>query len=353
MSKSESYSNRDMEHEQNLDFKELSLQMRKGLVRIRCLRKLFRVLTITVYLSALAWFGFCIFGGFLIDRADYETSMNTSKYIMIGFLVFCVLHFAFMKVFSILSRQENEMMTDIIAKLFPDAMYMPSGSADSRLLAESRLFGTPISPDSPIAWTGYGRLDIPTSDGIVSIADVGVTSANRKDFSSMAFLEILYQSLVRPIFGVRVESTIHDFRGMFGCCKLNRTFRGYVMLLPDHLENKLGYLAQTIQGMKEKHGAKFVHLEDSEFEKLFAVYADDEMEARMVLTPAMMRRLTSLRQSFKRDLMISFKENMFYYASDTPDGFLRPGRKSLNDERLLEQLHREINFCLAVKMDMK
>ncbi len=37
---------------------------------------------------------------------------------------------------------------------------------------------------------------------------------------------------------------MHSFRGMFGCCKnLNRTFRGYVMLLPDHLENKIGYLA--------------------------------------------------------------------------------------------------------------
>ena len=37
--------------------------------------------------------------------------------------------------------------------------------------------------------------------------------------------------------------------------------------------------------MKEKYGAKFVHLEDPEFERHFAVYADDEVEARMVLTP--------------------------------------------------------------------
>ena len=45
---------------------------------------------------------------------------------------------------------------------------------------------------------------------------------------------------------------MHSFRGMFGCCRLNRTFRGYVMLLPDHLENRIGYLAQTVQGMKDK-----------------------------------------------------------------------------------------------------
>lgn len=59
------------------------------------------------------------------------------------------------------------------------------------------------------------------------------------------------------------------------------------------------------------------------------------------------------RQSFKRDLMLSFKGDMFYYASDTPDGFFRPGRKSLNDERLLEQLYREIDFCRTVEEELK
>ena len=54
------------------------------------------------------------------------------------------------------------------------------------------------------------------------------------------------------------------------------------------------------------------------------MYADDEVEARMVLTPAMMRKLTALRKSFSRDLMLSFNGNMFYYASDTPDDFSVP-----------------------------
>ena len=80
MSRSESYSNRNMEQKQNLDFKALSLQMQKGLGHIGRLRKLFRVLTSIVYLATLVWFGFCLFGGFLIDRfgnwnLPFETSM--------------------------------------------------------------------------------------------------------------------------------------------------------------------------------------------------------------------------------------------------------------------------------------
>lgn len=327
--------------------------MRKDLTRIGRLRKLVRCLICIVYPIALVWFGFCIFGGFLIDRSDYETSVVTGQYVLIGFAVFFVAHYAFMLSFRALNKQENETMRRIIACLFPSARYAPSGSVDPRLLAHSRLFGTPTSSGNSINSTGYGSLDIPVGDQWMRLADVGVTSANQKDFSSMNFLEVLYQYFVRPIFGTRVESTMHSFRGMFGCCQLQRSFRGYVMLLPDHLENKMGYLAQTVQGFRQKYGAKFVHLEDPEFEKLFVVYADDEVEARMILTPAMMRRLTELRKSFSRDLMLSFNGDMFYYASDTPDSFLRPGRKSLNNEHLLEQLYREIDFCQTVRAEMK
>ena len=339
--------------EQTIDFKSLSVQMRKGLTRIRRLRMLFRILTGLVYLGALAWFAFCIFGSFFIDRTDYQTSMNTSKYIMVGFAIFFVLHFAFMKCFNVLNNQESRMMTDIISRLFPGAKYAPTGAIPSKVVASSRLFSTQAATGSSVSSTCYGRLDIPVGSQWMSIFDAGVTSSNQKDFSSMNFLEVLYQYFVRPIFGVRIESTMHSFRGMFGCCKVQREFKGYVMLLPDHLETKVGYLAQTIQGFKQKFGAKFVHMEDPEFEKLFVVYADDEVEARMVLTPAMMQRMTHLRQTFKRDLMISFNGDTFYFASDTPDGFLRPGRKSLNNEQLLEQLYREIDFCRTVRMEMK
>lgn len=239
--------------------------MRKDLTHIGRLRKLVRCLICIVYPIALVWFGFCIFGGFLIDRSDYETSVVTGQYVLIGFAIFFVAHYAFMLSFRALNKQENETMRRIIARLFPSARYAPSGSVDSRLLAHSRLFGTPTSSSNSINSTGYGSLDIPVGDQWMRLADVGVTSANQKDFSSMNFLEVLYQYFVRPIFGTRVESTMHSFRGMFGCCQLQRSFRGYVMLLPDHLENKMGYLAQTVQGFRQKYGAKFVHLEDPEF----------------------------------------------------------------------------------------
>lgn len=64
-----------------------------------------------------------------------------------------------------------------------------------------------------------------------------------------------------------------------------------------------------------------MQLEDQEFENYFAVYADDEVEARMLLTPAMMRHMTALHQTFGCDIMLSFSRGTFYYAAVMPSGF--------------------------------
>lgn len=336
-----------------IDFKALYQELQQGMKRVNRLRWLVRWLICMLYPVVLLWFGFCLFGGYLFDRSDYATSVSVSQYIMIGFVVFCLLHYVLTKSLMALNQQEEVVMNRIILEMFPAAHYHPTGSIDLKTIANSRLFSSASASGTSLQVTSYGRVDIPVGDGRMSVADLGITSNSRNEPSTWNTFHILYQSLVRPIFGVRVESTMYGFRGMFGCCQTQREFRGYVMLLPDHLENRVGYLAQCIQSFTQKNGAKFVHLEDPEFEKLFAVYADDEVEARMVLTPAMMRQITELRRSFRRDLMLSFSGNTFYYASETPDGFLRPGRKSLSNALLLEQLYREISFCRIVEATLK
>ena len=179
-----------MEESQNIDFKGISLHMKKEMSRIRMLRIVFRILTSIVYLCTVVWFGFCIFGGFLVDRTDYETSVTTGKYLMIGFAVFFVLHFAFMKCFAALNKRETYTMAHIIYLLFPGARYNPSGSIQPKVFADSRLFGTALSSGNSVSSTCYGRLDIPVGNDMMTVVDAGVTSANSKDFSAFNFLEV-------------------------------------------------------------------------------------------------------------------------------------------------------------------
>lgn len=334
-----------------IDFKQISGRMNRELTRITHKRRVVRVLLVFVYSLTLLWFLFCLFGGYFLASADYGTSIHIGQYIAYGFIAFCMLHFAFMRGLMSLNEQETLLMSRIVRELFPESRFSPTGTVDRNALAASRLFNESTSM-ADIYTTSYGRLEIPLEDRTMAVCDVGITPLHGNGLAANP-ITMLYRSIVRPIFGTRVESTMHSFRGMFGYCRVRRKFKGYVLLLPDHLENRVGYLAQSIQRIRQKNGAKFVHLEDPEFENLFAVYADDEVEARMVLTPAMMRRMTELRKYFNRDLMLSFNGDTLYFASDTPDGFLRPGRKSLSDERLLVQFWHEIDFCRTIGSEMK
>lgn len=164
---------------------------------------------------------------------------------------------------------------------------------------------------------------------------------------------MIYRFVLRPLFASRLDSSPHNFRGMFGWCKIDKRFKGNIIILPDHLEQKIGYLAKNIQGLKKRYSARLVQLEDQEFENYFAVYADDEVEARMLLTPAMMRHMTALRQTFGCDIMLSFSRGTFYYAAVMPSGFLCVRPSALNDGKLLEDIYNDISLSCKVAEELR
>ena len=105
--------------------------------------------------------------------------------------------------------------------------------------------------------------------------------------------------------------------------------------------------------MKKRYNARFVHLEDPDFEKYIVVYADDEVTARMILTPAIMRQITRLREIFGHDMMLSFSKDTFYYAGVMPDGFLCLRKQALDNEHLLEEIYNDINLACQVTDELR
>ncbi|OOY52925.1 DUF3137 domain-containing protein [Solemya velum gill symbiont] len=75
------------------------------------------------------------------------------------------------------------------------------------------------------------------------------------------------------------------FRGHVLSIHLNRQYQGYIRIKADSLGNRL---------FPDKD---LIRLESPEFEKLFDVYADDQISSRTILTPSFMERLTELAQS--------------------------------------------------------
>lgn len=338
-----------------IDFKSLSQQLRAELSRVNNWRKTVRALSIVVYLFVFCWFMFVLFGGYLAVRMGWEDYSVITQYIIPVFAGFVVLNFAFSRSLMQLQEQENKIMRSIMSAMFPTVRSDFSSQLDYKILSGSKLFNASFS-DPALGTTTYGYLEIPRGEQTFYVADIGVSYGllNKLALNSVTgYLVMIYRYVLRPLFASRLESSAHNFRGMFGWCRLEKTFKGSIIILPDHLERKVGYLAQNVQGLKKRYNARFMHLEDSDFEKYFAVYADDEVAARMLLTPAMMRHITRLREAFGHDMLLSFSQSTFYYAAVMPDGFLCLRKQALDNEHLLEQIYNEIDLSCRVADELK
>ena len=329
-----------------VDTEKLYSELRGRLQHIERLRRVVRCLTVVVYAVVLGWIVWGVTNTFW--GGGFVVSEDSWMFVAGGFVGFLVLHGALLYSLTTLQEQETQLMRKVFRQLLPDAVYSAGGTISREILEQSALFELFAEDEQVADFTGYGSLVFRGENGSASIYDIGVTSGRMADFASrlpvVGALVQLYRLLVRPIFGAPIESSRHSFRGMFGTHVAPWNCRGRVLLLPDRLENKIGYLAHAIQSFRRRNGARHLILEDPTFEALFAVYADDEIEARKILTPAMMQRIVRVRHAFGRGLFLAFCGHTVYYAVSFPGGFLRPARRSLDDRNLFEQLVHEIEL---------
>lgn len=327
------------------DIAALDCELRRRLTVIRRLSVAVRCLTVVVYAAVLCWIAYCICTPFRGWSCGHGASDDTWIFVASAFAVFLVLHFLQTYGLAALGERETQVMRQAVRRLFPNAAYSANSTLPGAIIRDSALFEL-FSDDAD--FTCYGSVAFRGGSDPTTIYDIGVTEGRLSGILSRlpaaGFLTTLYRSVVRPIFGTPVESSRHSFRGMFGMHSSPLRCRGNVILLPDRLESRIGYLAHSVQSYRRRNGARHVILEDVGFENLFAVYADDEVEARKILTPAMMQRLTTLRRDFGRELLISFAGDRIYYAVPFPGGFLRPSRQSPADGKLLERLYHDINL---------
>ena len=68
-----------------------------------------------------------------------------------------------------------------------------------------------------------------------------------------------------------------------------------------------------------------VSLEDPEFERRFEVYSSDQVEARYLLTPAFMERVTALSRHFGRGLQLAFDRGQIYIAGPMKQDMFEAG----------------------------
>jgi len=135
---------------------------------------------------------------------------------------------------------------------------------------------------------------------------IGKLGQTRVEFS-----EIHAQYVTRDNKGNRYYHTI--FKGLFFVADFNKEFKGATIVLPDVAEKMFGGLGVIFQSWNKGRG-QLVKLEDPEFEKMFVVYGDDQIEARYILSTSLMKRITDFKKKTKRQIHLSFIRSHIFVA---------------------------------------
>lgn len=234
----------------------------------------------------------------------------------IGALVFAVLGVSARG--SLRDDFKRDIVSAVIRHFSPDLRYSPEHYVDRSLFEQGRIFTQ--------------RIDRYRGEDHVS----GRIGATEFGFSE---LHAEYKTVHRDKNGTRTQwHTI--FKGVYFVADFNKAFSTRTVVLPDTMERLFGFLGQTLQSMNFTRG-ELIKLEDPEFEKAFAVYGEDQVEARYILTPALMARMLRLGAKAGGQVYFSFVNSQVHVAISTGKNHFEPSLfgSLLNPASIREYYH--------------
>ncbi len=116
------------------------------------------------------------------------------------------------------------------------------------------------------------------------------------------------------------------FRGLFIIADFNKNLSGVTYVLPDGFTGSLGGFGAGLQSLGGKLSGRgdLVSLEDLEFEAQFKVFGSDQIEARYVLSSALMRRFLDLKAHFSCPISAVFRGQSLFLCIETGRDYFEP-----------------------------
>lgn len=136
--------------------------------------------------------------------------------------------------------------------------------------------------------------------------------------------------------GGKNSRTVVVFRGLFFHLDFNKTLRGTTVVDPKNARPS---------SVGARHTLREVALENPEFDARFTVYSSDEIEARYILTPAMMERILSLQARTEQPVHLAFKNNRAYLGVNYGRALFEPGIKASTSVEAIHEM--AAHFALA------
>jgi hypothetical protein len=142
------------------------------------------------------------------------------------------------------------------------------------------------------------------------------------------------------------------FDGLFFIADFNKEFKSRIVVLPDVAEKFFGNIGTMLQSWNKMRG-DLIKLEDPEFEKMFAVYGKDQIEARYVLSTSLVKRITDFKKKTNRNLHISFCHSNVYVAISYRRSLFEPRIfKTLLDFAPIQEYYEDVALAVGIVEDL-
>ncbi|VVB51151.1 Uncharacterised protein [uncultured archaeon] len=173
--------------------------------------------------------------------------------------------------------------------------------------------------------------------------------------TAIAFSDVHAQQRTetRDSRGRRYVTYTTIFKGVFFVADFNKNFKGTTLVLPDTAQRLLGTVLGSALQSHNFARPPLVKLEDPEFEKMFVVYGDDQIEARYILSTSMMARIAEFKKKSKKDIYLSFVDDKVMMAIPYSKDMFEPHiLKSLLDFGTLDEYFDNIQIIVGLVEDL-
>ncbi|MEB2782455.1 DUF3137 domain-containing protein [Algoriphagus sp. C2-6-M1] len=279
----------------------------------------------------------------------------TQMYMVMGLMVLIYASsFYFVRVFQKFKISESNTMVKMVQRLFPGMEFTQGANAPKMEIQNSKLFAR-VNKESTIINFGQIRSKSKTSE--INLADIGILEKNLSNTATDVLLQIpllnmlvvLYQYIVKNLLSnVPKDSLNYSFRGMFCWLRFQKKLIGHTVVIPRNQNIKIDRWASFNFRDEEQ-----VHLEDPRFTEEFIVYGTDQVEARYVISTALMERISALKSKFNRPIFLSFQDRQMYLAVKNENGLFSFTSENLNSLSVVEELASEIETALNIAKDLR
>ncbi|MEL6894700.1 MAG: DUF3137 domain-containing protein [Planctomycetota bacterium] len=140
------------------------------------------------------------------------------------------------------------------------------------------------------------------------------------------------------------------FRGNLFVADFHKQFNGRTFIFLDSAERTFGSVGRFFQSMGGRSGTRLTQMDDPDFEQVFAIYTDNEIECRYILSHSMMQSLLDLNERIaSNDLRIGFSRSNIWITISHSKRTMQPSISvPANDERQMQQFVLQITQYLSI-----